>query len=85
MNFAVYILFSELHNRYYIGHTADLDLRINRHNKGYEISTKPFIPWKLIWSCEKTNRGQAMILERKLKNLNRDRLLKFIRKYSCHN
>jgi putative endonuclease len=80
--FFVYILHSESGNRFYIGQTDNLGERLSRHNSGYEHSTKPYIPWKLICSIEKSTRGDAMILEKKLKNLNSEDLKKFILKYS---
>lgn len=77
----VYILYSESHKRYYIGQTNDLNNRINRHNSGIEKSTSPYKPWTFIGSIEKPNRAEAMILEKKLKNLNSEDLKKFILKY----
>lgn len=80
--FFVYILYSEEHNRYYIGQTSDVTTRVKRHNSGLEKSTSPYKPWKLICSLEKKSRSEGMILERKLKNLNTEDLKKFIAKYS---
>jgi putative endonuclease len=82
MMFHVYILFSEKFQRFYIGQTNNLTDRLNRHNSGYERATAPYAPWKLILSIEKPNRSEAMVLERKLKNLNKEDLKKFIAKYS---
>lgn len=79
--FFVYILYSEKGNRYYIGQTNDVEARLHRHNSGYEKSTSPYVPWKLLCKIEKPNRSEAMILERKLKNLNTEDLRKFILKY----
>jgi putative endonuclease len=79
--FYTYILYSESHNRFYIGQTSNIKDRLNRHNSGHEKSTKPFTPWKIIGHSEKNSRSEAMILEKKLKNLNSEDLLKFIDKY----
>lgn len=46
--FYTYILKSKISSRYYIGSTNNLENRIERHNKGYVRSTKPFRPWKVI-------------------------------------
>jgi putative endonuclease len=81
MPYTVYILFSPAHDRYYIGQTQDMAERINRHNQGYEKATAPFTPWIIVGTIPKATRGEAMILERKLKNLNRERLQQFIAKY----
>jgi putative endonuclease len=77
----VYILYSESHNRFYIGQTNDLSNRIFRHNSGFEKSTAPYKPWTLVGSIEKPSRSEAMILEKKLKNLNSKDLNAFINKY----
>ena len=77
----VYIIFSTSHNRYYIGQTQDFDDRIVRHNSGYEKSTSPYRPWVLQCLIAKASRSEAMLLEKKLKNLNRQRLELFIDKY----
>jgi putative endonuclease len=44
-------------------------------------STKPYLPWKNVLLIEKQTRSEAMILEKKLKNLNRARIIAFINKY----
>jgi len=77
----VYILYSPGHNRYYIGQTDDFEVRFVRHNNGSEKSTKPYVPWQKVCVIEKKNRSEAVILERKLKNLNSEDLKKFIVKY----
>ncbi|WP_394800552.1 GIY-YIG nuclease family protein, partial [Aestuariivivens insulae] len=48
---------------------------------GSEKSTSKYRPWKLVWKTEKPNRSQALILERKLKNLSKERTKAFIEKY----
>ena len=82
MSYFVYVLYSQGHDRLYIGQTNDLDARIRQHNSGFEKSTAPYRPWILICKIEKETRGEALILERKLKNLNHEKLKRFIAKYS---
>jgi putative endonuclease len=77
----VYILYSSQHDRFYIGQTNDLIDRFSRHNAGMVLNTKPYLPWDFVWACEKPNRAEAMALERKLKNLGRERLQQFMEKY----
>jgi len=67
--------------RFYIGQTRDLDERITRHNAGRENYTSKGIPWELVWCITKESRSEAIILERKLKNLKQLRLVKFMKKY----
>ena len=78
----VYILFSERLGKFYIGQTNDLDCRVKRHNAGYEVFTSKGVPWSLVWSTSKSTRSEAMILEKKLKNLSQKRITAFIEKYS---
>jgi len=78
----VYILWSDKACKYYIGHTSDIEERIMRHNAGREKSTKPYLPWKLLLKIQKETKSEAIIFERKLKNLNTSRLQIFIDKYS---
>ena len=79
--FQVCILQSIFFNKFYIGQTNNLPNRVSLHNKGRVKSTLPYCPWKLIGSFEKSTRSESIILERKLKNLNREDLIKFIKKY----
>lgn len=65
----------------YFGFTSDLKNRVKEHNSGLNISTKPYIPWKLIYyeACLlesdarrrekylKTNMGRRMF-KRRLKD-----------------
>ena len=82
MSFYVYILYSEASDKYYIGQTTNIADRIKRHNKGTEKFTSPYLPWIIKCVIEKPTRSEAMIPEKKLKNLNRQKLLKFMEKYS---
>ena len=77
----VYILYSASTDRYYRGQTADLGNRIARHNRGEVGSTALGVPWELVWFTEKANRSQGVLLEQKLKNLSRARLIQFMKKY----
>ncbi|MBL7789689.1 MAG: GIY-YIG nuclease family protein [Chitinophagales bacterium] len=77
----VYILYSEKHDKYYIGQTNDVKARIERHNNGLENYTSKYIPWILVGFITKPTRAEAVVLEKKLKNLSRERLQIFIAKY----
>lgn len=79
--YSVYIIYSSKLGKFYKGITKDLFNRVQRHNNGTESFTKKGIPWVLIWSLEKESRSEAMLLEKKLKNLNQDRLIQFMLKY----
>jgi putative endonuclease len=71
LSFWVYILRSQSTGRFYCGHTADLERRINQHNDPeYELcrTTKVFQgPWKMVWNRGCSERGEAMKLEKSIK------------------
>ncbi len=48
--YTVYCLSSLTRNYIYVGLTSNLEERIHRHNSGYEKTTKPYTPFKLIYS-----------------------------------
>lgn len=43
--FIVYINYSEVFDKYYIGQTENFDSRLQLHNSGLVKSTKPYLPW----------------------------------------
>ena len=81
MSYTVYILYSSSIDSFYKGQTSDIEDRLRRHNSGYEKATSKGVPWKIVWSTTKETRNEALQLERKLKNLSRERTIQFIRKY----
>jgi putative endonuclease len=44
-----YILFSEKYNRYYTGHTENIEAHLHRHNNKMVTATKNFVPWHCIY------------------------------------
>jgi putative endonuclease len=81
MCYYVYILYSKSMDSYYKGQTNNLVDRIKRHNSGQEKATKHGIPWDLVWNTKKSSRSEAVILETKLKNLSKGRIVKFISRH----
>ena len=79
--FYTYILYSNSFTRFYIGQSHDVMARLTFHNQGHVKSTKPYLPWEMVGFIEKPSRSEAILLERKLKNLNTEDLKKFILKY----
>jgi len=64
----VYILESiEKSNKYYIGHTQDLNNRLERHNRGLVRSTKNARPWKIIYAEEYHTKNEAYKRELQIK------------------
>ena len=65
--FFVYILFSEVTKKYYVGQTNEMNQRLQRHNNGLVKSTKGGIPWTLIKTFSFKTRSEAVIMETKIK------------------
>jgi putative endonuclease len=64
----VYILFSSKSKDFYFGSTPDLKNRVVAHNEGKVKSTKPYIPWELVFYAGLKNRQVALDFERYLKS-----------------
>jgi len=63
----VYVLQSELDNRFYTGFTKNLEKRVEEHNSGISRSTKGRIPLKLVYYEFCLNLKDATKRERYLK------------------
>jgi len=66
--FYTYILKSEKNNSYYIGSCGNIDIRLNRHNKGLSKSTKRYVPWKLVHTEEFLTLSEARKREYQIKS-----------------
>ncbi len=66
--YTVYAISSIERNYIYVGMTQNIYARLYRHNSGYERTTKPYAPFKLIYteSCE--TRHEARKREKYLKS-----------------
>ena len=69
MSYKVYILKSQIVERYYIGSTGNLEIRINLHNSPRARWTKRYQPWVLIYFEEYGTRSEAVRREKFLKSL----------------
>lgn len=68
MFYYVYVLESlKDEGRLYIGSTNDLKKRVEQHNRAINFSTKPYIPWRLIFYEAYLNKQDALRRERYLK------------------
>ncbi len=63
----VYAIKSKLRNYIYVGLTADVERRVQRHNSGYERTTKPYAPFEIIYTEVFTTRQEARSREKHLK------------------
>ena len=67
--FYIYILFSETADKYYVGHTDDVERRLNEHNHSERLTfTSKYRPWKLraVFECSSV-RNEALNMERFIK------------------
>jgi len=74
--FYVYLLESKENGNLYIGYTADLKKRLLEHNQGKNISTRPYMPWEMIYYEACLNKEDAMRREKYLKTSQGRRLTK---------
>jgi len=65
--YIVYILKSDITNKYYIGFTSNIKNRLQNHNSGGTKSTKNGKPWKLIYQEEYNTKENAWKREQQLK------------------
>jgi putative endonuclease len=68
MSFYVYAIVSQKRNYIYIGLTNNLNRRFSEHNQGYNKTTKPYLPFKLIFSEKYPTRIEARKREKYLKS-----------------
>lgn len=66
--FYVYAIKSRSRNYIYVGLIYDLFKRLERHNRGYERTTKPYRPFELIYSESHLTRPNTRIREKYLKS-----------------
>lgn len=80
--FYTYILQSNKNDCLYIGYTSDLKRRLIEHNQGLNLSTKAYIPWKIIYYEACITESDAKRREMYLKTTQGGRMLKLrIRDY----
>ncbi len=77
-----YIIESQKSRKWYIGHSANPDKRVNEHNSGFTKSTKNKGPWKLIFIKEFHSKIETNRFELKLKRLkNKDYIRSHYKEY----
>jgi putative endonuclease len=67
MSYSVYILYSKLKDRYYVGYSKDVNLRLEKHNLGATVSTRPSRPWILVYKEDFANKSDAIRREKYIK------------------
>ncbi|MCK6606414.1 MAG: GIY-YIG nuclease family protein [Ignavibacteriaceae bacterium] len=63
-----HIIYSVFIDRYYVGHTSDLESRLIKHNEGTTAFTSRACHWEIIYIEEYTE-GEAMKREIQIKKM----------------
>ena len=74
--YSVYAIKSLKRNYIYVGISNDIERRLMQHNRGYNKSTKPYIPFVLFYFEKLDNRIEARNREKYLKTASGKRYLK---------
>jgi len=65
---------------FYVGHTDDLERRLDQHERGVVPSfVRDHWPAKLVWSAEFPTRYEAIAMERRVKGWSRAKKLALVR------
>ena len=68
MKCSVYIIYSIGHRKSYVGISEDVQRRLAEHNRRSVKSTKPFVPWILVYEEVVGTITEARIKEKYLKS-----------------
>jgi putative endonuclease len=64
----VYAIKSFYQNYIYVGITHDINKRVEQHNSGKERTTKPYLPFELLYTEQHIDRKSARKSEKYLKS-----------------
>lgn len=68
MDYKVYALWSESHDKIYVGSTNNLDRRLQEHKKGQSAYTKNFGPWLFFFTENATTKEEVLKKEKYFKS-----------------
>ena len=76
----LYIIYSDSLNKYYVGETPDVDVRLAQHNSHYFKNnfTRSANDWKILLKYPCENKHEALFLEKFIKKM---KSRKFIEKF----
>ncbi len=77
MGFFVYILYSALCDKYYVGQTDNLDTRLASHNSGNSLYTSRANDWVIVYTEELTSRTESRKRELEIKRKKVESILSF--------
>ena len=64
----VYVISSKTKNYIYVGLANNVERRLSEHNLGYNKTTKPYRPFKLVLTEKYKTRSEARLREKYLKS-----------------
>jgi putative endonuclease len=67
MSYFVYIIYSKKLNKYYVGYSENIILRLQQHNEGISIFTSKANDWKLVYHEPFATRQEAQKREKAIK------------------
>ena len=67
MSFFAYIIYSPKLDRYYIGYTEDIIIRLIQHNNGISTFTAKAVDWKVVYQEKFSTRQEAHKRELQIK------------------
>jgi len=65
--YKIYIIKSLKTEKYYTGHSENLDKRLETHNLGQVRSTKSGVPWEIIYTEKYSTKSEAFKRELEIK------------------
>ena len=79
----VYIIYSHQSDKFYVGQTQDLLIRLDQHRSHYYTSnyTKVADDWTLYWSGICQSKSQALLIERHIKSMRSRKYYRSLRDY----
>ena len=69
MKYSVYILYSQSKDRYYTGYSQNPEERLLEHNAGATPSTRPGIPWIMVYKEECMDKTAVIRRENSIKKM----------------
>ena len=78
MNFFVYIIYSPLLDKFYVGYTSDLEKRLQDHNTGISDFTSKSSDWEIKYMESFPDRQLAMKREKEIKKKKSRRYIEWI-------
>jgi len=74
--FTFYVIQSQRTGKLYKGHSAQLEVRLEQHNRGKTFSTRHGCPWKLVYTEIFSSREEAVAREKYYKTYDGGKALK---------